>query len=139
MSSKLYSQADRDKVELLRIGFITKKLELNTTESEKFWPVYNEYQAAFEQLRDRVVRQITLFSEKYDTLTDDEAKSMLNEMMSVQQDEQDVRKEFLPNFEAVLPINPFVISNNKLCTASANVNNERWFRKVHTLSYSVIN
>ena len=27
-----------------KIGFFTKKLDLSSSEAEKFWPVYNEYQ-----------------------------------------------------------------------------------------------
>jgi len=41
-SNKLVAQ--RDKIEELRATFISKKLEMTASESEKFWPVYNEYQ-----------------------------------------------------------------------------------------------
>lgn len=38
------AQGQRDKIEELRATFIAKKLELSSGESEKFWPVYNEFQ-----------------------------------------------------------------------------------------------
>lgn len=38
------AMAQRDKIEELRASFISKKLEMTSAESEKFWPVYNEYQ-----------------------------------------------------------------------------------------------
>jgi len=41
-SNKLVAQ--REKIEELRATFISKKLEMTASESEKFWPVYNEYQ-----------------------------------------------------------------------------------------------
>jgi hypothetical protein len=31
-------------IESIKIGFFTKKLNLTTEESQKFWPVYNQYQ-----------------------------------------------------------------------------------------------
>ncbi len=35
-------QTKKDKIEQLRIAFITKELDLTAEEAEKFWPVYNE-------------------------------------------------------------------------------------------------
>lgn len=40
--NKAGAQAQRDKIEELRTTFLSKKLELSSAESEKFWPVYNE-------------------------------------------------------------------------------------------------
>lgn len=45
-----YSQRG-EKIEVLRIAFITNKLSLTTTESEKFWPVYNVYRREVAELR----------------------------------------------------------------------------------------
>ncbi|MBL7786940.1 MAG: hypothetical protein JNM36_13615 [Chitinophagales bacterium] len=38
-------------LESLRIAFITKELHLNTSESQKFWPIYNEYLKELKQLK----------------------------------------------------------------------------------------
>jgi hypothetical protein len=32
-----------DKIQALKIAFITQKLQLTSDEAEKFWPVYNQY------------------------------------------------------------------------------------------------
>lgn len=40
-----------DKVQALKIAFITQKLELTTPEAQKFWPVYNEYEDDVKKLR----------------------------------------------------------------------------------------
>ncbi len=39
-----YKQDRAKQVEALKIGFITRKLELTPEESQRFWPVYNNYQ-----------------------------------------------------------------------------------------------
>ena len=39
----------REKVQALKIAFITQKLELTSEEAQKFWPVYNRYDAAIKQ------------------------------------------------------------------------------------------
>lgn len=40
-----------EKIEALRIAFITNKLSLTAAESEKFWPVYNVYRREVAELR----------------------------------------------------------------------------------------
>ena len=40
-----------DKVQALKIAFITQKLELTTAEAQKFWPVYNDYDGELKKLR----------------------------------------------------------------------------------------
>lgn len=54
--SSYQSHAQREKIEVLRHSFLSKKLELSSTESEKFWPVYNEYQDKLKALK-RNLRQ----------------------------------------------------------------------------------
>ena len=33
-----------ERIEAIKVAFITKKLDLTTEEAQKFWPVYNNYQ-----------------------------------------------------------------------------------------------
>ncbi len=40
-----------EKIENLRIAFISNKLSLTTPEAEKFWPIYNVYRSAVSDLR----------------------------------------------------------------------------------------
>lgn len=56
LAATAQAQAQRDKIEELRTAFISKKLELSTSESEKFWPVYNEFQDKLKAIK-RNLRQ----------------------------------------------------------------------------------
>lgn len=42
----------REKIEALRIAFISERLNLTPEEAQKFWPVYNQYQTDLKSLRD---------------------------------------------------------------------------------------
>ncbi|MCS6933948.1 MAG: hypothetical protein NZM35_02205 [Chitinophagales bacterium] len=42
----------RERIEALRIAFISQRLELTPAEAQKFWPVYNQYQADLQKLRE---------------------------------------------------------------------------------------
>lgn len=54
--SCLFSYAQKDgskKLNEIKVGFFTEKLDLTSAEAEKFWPVYNEYSKAKKDLRDK--------------------------------------------------------------------------------------
>jgi hypothetical protein len=44
------SKEQRERLELFKVQFITKKLNLSPTEAEKFWPVYHEQNEASRKL-----------------------------------------------------------------------------------------
>lgn len=52
------------RIEAIKVAFITKKLDLSTEEAQKFWPVYNEYQKELMELmkKRREARQKTEIS-----------------------------------------------------------------------------
>jgi len=44
------TKQQREKLELFKIQFVTKKLNLTPAEAEKFWPLYNEQKVASQNL-----------------------------------------------------------------------------------------
>jgi len=46
-----YNKPNRtEKIQALKIAFITQKLNLNPDEAQRFWPVYNNYETDIKQL-----------------------------------------------------------------------------------------
>jgi hypothetical protein len=39
------------RLEALKIGYLTKKLNLSTDEAQKFWPIYNQYMTEIRKTR----------------------------------------------------------------------------------------
>ena len=95
--ARTYVQAQRQTI-------VAANLQLTPEESSAFWPVYKEYQNGLEPLRDRLVKLIVAYSEKFETLSDEDAKAMLDEMLSIPEAESKVRSQYVSKFEAVLPI-----------------------------------
>jgi hypothetical protein len=53
MTTGLIAQDRRERyerIEAIKVAFITKKLDLTTEEAQKFWPVYNNYQKELMEL-----------------------------------------------------------------------------------------
>jgi len=42
---------DGGRIEALKIGYLTKKLNLSTEEAQKFWPIYNQYMTEIRKTR----------------------------------------------------------------------------------------
>jgi len=70
-----------EKIQALKIAFITQKLQLTSDEAEKFWPVYNQYENEIRNLR---------ANNKNGDVLDNEEK-LLN-----------IRKKYKPSFEKIL-------------------------------------
>jgi hypothetical protein len=98
-ASKVFSQGER--VEALRAEFIKKKVEMNASESEKFWPVYNEYNDKVRALR-RNVRQS--FKKAPDNLTEKEAEDLYQLDMKSKQAEADVHKQYGDKIKGIIGI-----------------------------------
>jgi hypothetical protein len=70
-----------EKVQALKIAFITQKLQLTSVEAEKFWPVYNQYENEVRSLRSN--------NQNGDVLENEE--KLLN-----------IRKKYKPSFEKII-------------------------------------
>lgn len=98
-SERLFAQTERDKVEALRVAFISKKLELSTSESEKFWPLYNEYNDKIKAIK-RNVRQS--YNRKGLNASNEEAEELYQLDIQSRQAETDVHKQYSEKIKAVI-------------------------------------
>ena len=95
---------DRDKVEALKIGFLTDRLSLTPEEARSFWPVYNKYQDELEQLRRSRRDNILNDSASFETMTDQELEKLVDNELAFHQGELDILKKYHPQFKKILPI-----------------------------------
>ena len=72
-------------------------------ENNAFWPVYEAYQAKLGKLRDREIKLIEQFAASYETMSDDVAKNLLDDSLSIDSDHQKLRQSYLAKFRGVLP------------------------------------
>ena len=104
-SLSFFSQESKsDKVEAMKVGFITNKLELTAKEAQTFWPLYNEYNSKLEKLRKTKKSDFDDLKNKSENVTDKELEAFINEVFSSKQKELDLQKEYYEKYEKVLPI-----------------------------------
>lgn len=101
----LFAQSEKDKVEALRIAFISKRVELTTAEAEKFWPVYNEYNDKLKAIK-RNLRQS--YRKKAETLNDKEAEELYYLDLQSKQAETDVHKVYSEKIKTIIGVKKVV-------------------------------
>jgi hypothetical protein len=78
-------------------------LEMTQSESEKFWPLYDEYEAKVKKLDDRFLSLVNQYAEKYQTLSDADAKAGLDEKMAIERERMDLKQSFTRKVAKILP------------------------------------
>ena len=108
----------KEKIEAQKVAFLTEKLQLTTEQSQKFWPVYNEYSAKKEVLSKAYRTHPKGFRKA--ELTETQADSVILADIQHEQAMLDLKKEYIAKFKGVLPSSKVA----KLANA------EREFRKM---------
>ncbi len=104
-SYSIFSQESKsDKVEAMKVGFITNKLELTAKEAQTFWPIYNEYSSKMDKLRKSKKSDFNELKNKVENLSDKELETFINEVFNSKQKELDLQKEYYEKYAKVLPI-----------------------------------
>mgnify|MGYP001814976629 FL=1 len=93
----------KEKIRTDKKLFIATNMQLTESEANAFWPVYEAYQADLAKLRDREIKLIEEFAAKFETMSDDAAKKLLNDSLSIDSDHQKLRQSYLSKIRGVLP------------------------------------
>jgi len=92
----------KEKIRTDKKLFIATSLQLTESEAKAFWPVYDVYQAELGKLRDREIKLIEQFAANYETMSDDVAKNLLDDSLSIDSDHQRLRQSYLAKFRGIL-------------------------------------
>lgn len=87
---------NENKIETLKREYLTKNLELTPQESEKFFPLYREYEIKKKNLR-KSLRHDLKGAEH------DASQASMDKIMHQEQEILDVQKEYVQKFRQFLP------------------------------------
>jgi hypothetical protein len=79
------NQSAKDRIEALRIAFISQQLNLTPEEAQKFWPVYNAYRSESESLQHNYTPPLTA-----------------DQQLELEQRKLDLKKKYKVQFEGAL-------------------------------------
>ena len=94
----------QERVEAMKIGFLTDRLNLTAEEAKTFWPVYNMYSDELEKLRKGRRENIINARENFDEMSDSELEKTVDNEIIFRQNELEILKKYHPQFKKILPI-----------------------------------
>jgi ribosomal protein L7/L12 len=95
MTRTLY-QADKKAI-------VAENLGLTDKESEGFWKVYNEFQTDLMKVNDKKLNVIKKYAAHYEGLSNEVAKTLLDDQFKAQKEEIKVRESYRSRFGKILP------------------------------------
>ena len=97
------NEKERDeKIDRLKIGFITSELALTTEEAEKFWPVYNELETKVKELRKASRKVQKEVEDGYDALSNEDAKKKMATLFENDEKEVALKKEYAEKISKII-------------------------------------
>ncbi len=93
----------KEKVRADKKLFIATNMELTESEAKAFWPVYEAYQAELGKLRDRDSKLIEEFADNFGTMSDEVAKKLLDDFLSIESGYLKLRQAYVAKFQEALP------------------------------------
>lgn len=98
-----HMQVLAEKIKADKKLLIAENMELTESEAKKFWPVYQQFQDELFLLRMRTFALIKKYAESYEVLTNEKARQLLDEAMTIESLQLKLRQAYLPKFRKVLP------------------------------------
>jgi hypothetical protein len=94
-----------DKVKADKKLVVAANMELIDAEGKAFWPIYDAYQKDLQAINERTGKTILAYADAYNnkTLTDEMAKQLITEALTIDQDEIAMRKSYETKLNRVLP------------------------------------
>ncbi len=95
-------QGAKEKIEALKIAYITTAIDLTAAEAQQFWPVYNEAEQKRKDLRRSRAEERKGATQNFQTMSDKEAEAFIDKEMEFKQKDLDIQKELHIKLKKVL-------------------------------------
>jgi len=92
-----------EKLNAYKIAFFTRKINLSSSEAEKFWPVYNEYQNKRNLIQQEKNKLLRTYNQNEASMTDGQLIELGNKIIAAIVEESALDVELHKKLVAILP------------------------------------
>ena len=94
----------QEKIKTDKKLFVATNMELTEAEAKGFWPVYEQYQKDLSMINQRLAKLIQSYATDYNanTMTDEKAKKLIDEILAVEKAEAELKMSYVPKLGSVL-------------------------------------
>jgi hypothetical protein len=95
------AQPKKERIESMRIAYLSERLQLTPDEAKAFWPVYNKLEAEMKELRKKY--RMMDEEEEIETMSEEEAGKKLNELLAFKEAQLNLAKKYQTELKKVIP------------------------------------
>jgi hypothetical protein len=92
----------RKDIRSIKKQLVAANLTLTDYEAVKFWPVFEQYSAEFGKITDTRIALIEEYAEEYETVTDEQADSLVRRWLDTDISADQLRQNYVPIVRKVL-------------------------------------
>jgi len=82
-----------------KVAIITAAMQFNDQDAKIFWPVYRKYEGDLMKVNDQRVALIKSYADKFGTMTDADAKTMIDQSLDFESRRIDLKKKYAKEFQ----------------------------------------
>lgn len=84
---------------------VADNMQLTDAEAKDFWPLYDDYQKELDQVNQKLGNTIMEYADAYNKgqIPNDTAKKLLDQVLSIEEQEVNLKRTFAGKLERVLP------------------------------------
>lgn len=103
-SSWLMAQnPNQERLNAYKIAFFTKRLNLTSSEAERFWPLYNDFQSKKNSIQIQRIQLNRKFNQEATTMSDAEMSAAGDKLVELEVLETELAVKFHKSVKEVLP------------------------------------
>ena len=98
----------RSDIRTKKAALIADRMKFTDREASAFWPVYRQYEADLAAINDKKVSIMKDYMSRHDTLSDQQAKQLAEDVFDVDQKTLDLREKCFGALEKAIPAKTIV-------------------------------
>jgi hypothetical protein len=96
-------EAARADIRANKVKIIGDAMQFNEKDAATFWPIYRRYENELTKLNDQRVQLIKAYADRFNTMTDADAKELAEKQFSFESQRTDLRRKYFNEFNKQLP------------------------------------
>jgi len=92
-----------ERIQALKVAFISEELDLTSEQSQKFWPLYNEFQTKLNKVRKNRMKRLDV-----DNLSEAELELLLEKHLKAEEEKVVLSRTYIQQFKKVISIRQVV-------------------------------
>ncbi len=98
-----------DRIKAQKVAFFTEKMELSSSTSQNFWPVYNEYFNKKDSIYHLSRDLRTKLQEQASSLTNKQKEETLDLLIKLKSESSNLEMKYHQKFKSILTINQVIL------------------------------